>query len=107
VGEPVSLPDPGAPGLAAQDPYQCQWWALGLVGALPVEQKKGYPRRGIYGHIDFQDEADSRAARSKTAHERTALKRQIEAMDRQIDNLVYDLYGLTEKEIAIVEAATP
>ena len=31
------------------------------------------------------------------------LKRQIEATDRQIDRLVYQLYGLTEEEIAIVE----
>jgi hypothetical protein len=29
--------------------------------------------------------------------------RQIEATDRQIDALVYELYGLTEAEIAIVE----
>jgi hypothetical protein len=33
-------------------------------------------------------------------------QRQIEATDRQIDALVYDLYGLTEEEIAIVEGAT-
>lgn len=45
-------------------------------------------------------------ARAKTAHERTAIERQIEATDHQIDKLVYDLYGLTEKEIGIVEAAT-
>ncbi len=31
---------------------------------------------------------------------------QIDATDRQIDRLVYDLYGLTEKEIRIVEEAT-
>ena len=30
---------------------------------------------------------------------------QIEAADAQIDRLVYDLYGLTEDEIKIVEAA--
>ena len=30
-------------------------------------------------------------------------QRQIEATDRQIDALVYELYGLTEEEIAIVE----
>jgi hypothetical protein len=36
-------------------------------------------------------------------HERTLLKRQIEATDRQIDALVYELYGLTEEEIRIVE----
>jgi len=32
-------------------------------------------------------------------------QRQIEATDRQIDALVYELYGLTEEEIAIVESA--
>ena len=38
IGEPVSVPD--AERLAESDPYQFQWWALGLVGARPVEQKK-------------------------------------------------------------------
>ena len=31
------------------------------------------------------------------------LQRQMAAADRQIDRLVYDLYDLTEEEIAIVE----
>ena len=39
----------------------------------------------------------------KTDHEKTALQRQIDATDRQIDQLVYELYGLTEEEIKIVE----
>jgi hypothetical protein len=30
-------------------------------------------------------------------------ERQIKIVDAQIDRLVYDLYGLTEREIAIVE----
>ncbi len=30
-------------------------------------------------------------------------QRQIDATDRQIDRLVYELYGLTEEEIGIVE----
>jgi hypothetical protein len=34
------------------------------------------------------------------------LQRQIDATDRQIDRLVYDLYGLTEDEVKIVEEAT-
>lgn len=50
IGEPVTLPD--ARDLAASDPYQFQWWALGLVGARPVEQKKGADR-GIDGRIYF------------------------------------------------------
>ncbi|MCG3126008.1 MAG: hypothetical protein CHACPFDD_00836 [Phycisphaerae bacterium] len=45
-------------------------------------------------------------AAARTAHDKTALQRQIEATDRQIDRLVYELYGLTEDEIRIVEAAT-
>jgi len=31
------------------------------------------------------------------------IQRQIDATDRQIDKLVYELYGLTPEEIAIVE----
>ncbi|MDD2912136.1 MAG: TaqI-like C-terminal specificity domain-containing protein [Candidatus Bipolaricaulis anaerobius] len=44
-------------------------------------------------------------AAAKTEHEKTALQRQIAATDRQIDHLVYELYGLTEEEIKIVEEA--
>ena len=40
---------------------------------------------------------------ARTPHEQTALERQIEATDRQIDALVYELYGLTEEEIAIID----
>ena len=40
----------------------------------------------------------------KTDHEKTALQRQIDAVDRQIEHLVYELYGLTDEEIKIVEA---
>jgi DNA modification methylase len=54
VGEPVSVPDAAA--LAESDPYQFQWWALGLVGARPVEQKKGADK-GIDGKIVFQGDA--------------------------------------------------
>ncbi|CAN5826768.1 site-specific DNA-methyltransferase [soil metagenome] len=56
IGEPVSIE--GAEQLAAQDPYQFQWWALGLVGARPVEQKKGADR-GIDGRLYFHDEGAS------------------------------------------------
>jgi hypothetical protein len=47
-----------------------------------------------------------RLSESKTGHDKTLLSRQIEATDRQIDALVYELYGLTEEEIRIVEVAT-
>jgi len=54
TGEPTSLPDAAA--LAESDPYQFQWWALGLLGARPVEQKKGADK-GIDGKIVFQGDA--------------------------------------------------
>jgi DNA modification methylase len=56
IGEPVSLPD--AEALAKDDPYQFQWWALGLVGARPVDQKKGADK-GIDGRLYFHDEGAS------------------------------------------------
>jgi hypothetical protein len=40
---------------------------------------------------------------TKTPHEQESLKRQIDATDRQIDKLVYELYGLADSEIEIVE----
>jgi len=73
--------------------------------------------------IDFSDPADrarhdkmvalvesmlalhQRLATANTAHDKTLLQRQIGATDKQIDRLVYELYGLTEDEIASVENA--
>ena len=42
-------------------------------------------------------------AEAKTPHDKTAIQRQVDATDRQIDRLVYELYELTEEEIKIVE----
>ena len=43
---------------------------------------------------------------AKLPQEKNLLKRQIEAADKQIDQLVYELYDLTEEEIKIVESET-
>lgn len=51
IGEPTSIPDAAA--LAESEPYQFQWWALGLVGARPEDEKKGADK-GIDGKIVFQ-----------------------------------------------------
>ena len=45
-----------------------------------------------------------RVAAEQMPHVKTVLQRQIEATDRQIDLLVYELYGLTEEEIGVVES---
>ena len=54
IGEPTTLQD--AVALAEQDKFQFQYWALGLVGARPQEQKKGADH-GIDGRLYFHDEA--------------------------------------------------
>ena len=38
--------------------------------------------------------------------QKTIIQRQIDAIDRRIDQLVYELYGLTDAEIQIVDEAT-
>jgi hypothetical protein len=41
--------------------------------------------------------------KAKTPHEQESLQRTIAATDKSIDALVYELYGLTEAEIRVVE----
>jgi site-specific DNA-methyltransferase (adenine-specific) len=53
IGAPVCIED--AKALAQQDRYQFQFWALGLVGARPADEKKG-PDQGIDGLLYFYDE---------------------------------------------------
>jgi hypothetical protein len=74
--------------------------------------------------IDFSDAADvarhdrmvalvesmldlhKRLAAATLPDDKALYQRQIETTDRQIDALVYELYGLSDEEIAIVEEAT-
>lgn len=43
---------------------------------------------------------------ARTGHEQTALRRDIEAMNAQIDRVVYHLYGVTDEDIALIENAS-
>ena len=86
IGEPVSLPD--ATKLAHDDPYQFQWWALGLVGARPVEEKKGADK-GIDGRIYFH------AGESKTRQ----IVLSVKAGHVSVSH-VRDLRGVVERERA-------
>lgn len=94
------------------------------VGEALAEVKKTNVAKLPIRVINFNDSADRarhdrmvklveqmlglhrQLAAAKTAHEQTMLQRQIAATDSQIDRLVYELYGLTEEEIRIVEEGT-
>jgi hypothetical protein len=45
-------------------------------------------------------------AESRTPHERTSFEGAIKSTDRMIDDLVYELFGLSQDEIAAVEASS-
>ena len=49
---------------------------------------------------------DKRLHKAKTAHEKTAIQRQMETTDRRIDDLLYEVYGLADEEIRLVEKVT-
>jgi hypothetical protein len=57
----------------------------------------------LLGLVDIILELHKKLSFANTPAEKTMLQRQIDAVDRQIDKLVYDLYGLTDEEIPIVE----
>lgn len=48
-------------------------------------------------------ELHKQLAKARTGQDQTSIQRQITATDRRIERLVYELYGLTDEEIAIVE----
>jgi len=60
----------------------------------------------IVALVEQMLDLNKRLATTQGQHEKTILQRQIEATDRQIDKLVYELYELTEEEIRIVEENT-
>lgn len=53
IGEPTTIDE--AEQLAGSEPYQFQYWALGLVHARPTQEKKGADK-GIDGRLYFHDE---------------------------------------------------
>jgi len=64
IGEPKDLS--GAKALARQQPdgrYQFQWWALGLIGARPLGEKKKGADKGIDGVIHFIDDPSGNVRR--------------------------------------------
>ncbi len=61
IGEPKDLA--GAKALAQQDRYQFQWWALGLIGARPLGEKRKGADKGIDGVIHFIDEPNGKPQR--------------------------------------------
>jgi hypothetical protein len=80
---------------------------LAELRALPIpnelEGKKPYLE--ISHHAKTMNNLNQEIKKTKSPYEIESLHRQISVTDKQIDQLVYDLYGLTKDEIKIVEEA--
>jgi len=91
------------------------------INFLADDMNKSYLEKLPIRTIDFSNKTDKAAhdrmvklvdrmldlhkklAAAKSPLDKERIPRDIEATDRQIDRLVYDLYGLTDEEIAVVE----
>ncbi len=74
---------------------------------LPKWTEKPKPTARVIGLVDAMLLLQSKASSETLPQRQEQIRREIDAIDRQIDELVYELYGLSENEIAVVRAATP
>ena len=75
------------------------WYTKKQLSQFPIKPKDAR----LVRLVDTMLALNCRLTAVHTDHERTVIHRQIEATDRQIDKLVYQLYELTDEEIALVE----
>jgi hypothetical protein len=94
------------------------------VSSSMIAQKDDFPQVTISGlaALPFPKAGDPQTARltglveqmlalhkqlvaAKTDHEKSVLQRQTDATDHKIDQLVYELYGVTDAEIRLIEEA--
>jgi hypothetical protein len=69
----------------------------------PANPADAARRDRIVALVEKMLDLNKRLAAAKAPHEKEVLAGVIDATDREIDRLVYELYGLTEEEIAVVE----
>jgi hypothetical protein len=72
-----------------------------LINLLDLSDKSRYDQ--IVALVEQMLDLHERLVEAQDASERQRLQRVIDSTDQQIDALVYELYGLTDEEIAIVE----
>ena len=64
---------------------------------------KNQTYQNVLNYVDQMFEAKKQLQQAKTEGDKNYLNRKCERLDKEIDDLVYQLYGLTEEEIKIVE----
>ncbi len=72
---------------------------------LPINAIDKSEQSNLVEKVDQMLDLHKKLPLAKTDQEKTIIQRQIDSTDCRIDELVYELYGLTEDEIKIVEGA--
>jgi hypothetical protein len=82
---------------------------VNTLESLPVPRLEDLDQQNKFSYdrmvklVDRMLDLHKQLSKVETPYDRDVLQRQIDATDKQIDRLVYELYGLTEEEIKIVE----
>jgi ADP-heptose:LPS heptosyltransferase len=92
-------------------PFRGGWMSANrqFLGQLPIRTINFDDKADVARHdrmvalVTQMLELHKRLPSARTENDRQLVQRQIDATDKQIDALVYELYGLTDDEIALVE----
>jgi type I restriction-modification system DNA methylase subunit len=76
------------------------------VGKLPIPEISLKEQQPLIDLADEMIRLNKELNNLKTPHDKRILEVQITAIDKKIDSLVYDLYGLNQDEINIIEVDT-
>lgn len=82
------------------------WYTKAQLGQFPIRIAEAAQRNRLIELVQRMLDLHKLFAAAKTSTDKTAIQRQIDATDRQIDRLVYEVYDLTDDEIRVVEEAT-
>ena len=74
---------------------------IALIDAADFKNKSRHDH--IVSLVEQMLELNKQLPKAKTEQDKTVIQRQIEGTDTEIDKLVYELYGLTDAEIKVVE----
>lgn len=92
-------------------PFRGGYWSYGkrFIEKLPMRTLNFDDPEDVVKHtkmvklVDQMLELNKKLSGSRVPTEKQLIQRQIDATDKQIDKLVYELYDLTDEEIKIVE----
>lgn len=73
------------------------------VGKLPIKEISQDQQKPFIQLVENMINLQKKYHSTNTDHEKKLYEKQIESIDNQVDKLVYELYGLDEEDIKIIE----